>query len=125
MQRYFERSPVRRKGFALSSLFVLMCLAVSQSSALEPSQSSVVAKCKEISKLNKAKHSREAERLADSLLRQYPQENRYRHEKIEILHDRLNYDAALKEIDVCLASNPRDFVAYYWQADILSHQEDF
>jgi tetratricopeptide (TPR) repeat protein len=78
--------------------------------------------CKQIAALNKAGKRKAAEQLADKLIRENAKENRYRHEKIEILHDQEKYDAALKEIDICLNQDAKDHVAYYWRSDILCHQ---
>lgn len=78
--------------------------------------------CKQIAALNKAGKRKAAEQLADKLISENAKENRYRHEKIEILHDQEKYDAALKEIDICLNQDAKDHVAYYWRSDILCHQ---
>lgn len=78
--------------------------------------------CKKIADLRIGGKYSLAEKLANQCIREAPNELRYRHEKIETLHDEAKYADTFKEIDECIKLNPSDYIAYYWRSDIYSHQ---
>lgn len=118
----------QRIGKVLSlSLAAAVTISLSTESAVladapKTAETQIEQICKQIAALNKAGKRKAAEQLADKLISENPKENRYRHEKIEILHDQEKYDAALKEIDICLKQDAKDHIAYYWRSDIFCHQ---
>jgi hypothetical protein len=78
--------------------------------------------CKKIADLRIGGKYSLAEKLANQCIKEAPNELRYRHEKIETLHDEAKYADTFKEIDECIKLNPSDYIAYYWRSDIYSHQ---
>lgn len=107
---------------ALSFTVIAFLFTIKAPVLADAAKNLVEQNCQKIKALNKAGKTNPAEQLADKLIGESPKENRYRHEKIEILHDQEKYGAALKEIDKCLSQDAKDHVAYYWRSDILCHQ---
>lgn len=114
------------KSFPTWLNFVIsLTLLVSWAGAVEAAEKKgdiVDVNCTKIADLRNGGKYSLAEKLANEYIYESPKEIRYRHEKIETLHDQVKYADAFNEIDECIRLNPNDYIAYYWRSDIYSHQ---